>query len=72
MRAWYSIYRSLMKEHPMCRAPYKSAKEGVGILSSVSTFKYEMSCLQQLDALEADKQTTEPLMSSPDGIEHSQ
>ena len=49
--------RSLVKEHPWVEAPYTSVKEGVAILSSVSSFTHgraPMSCLQQLDALEAN------------------
>ena len=45
----------------MGRAPYKSAKEGGGTLSSVSAFNYEratMSCVQRLDALEANNLTS--------------
>ena len=41
-------------------APYKSAKEGVGTLSTVSTFNHERaptSCLQRLEALEASNWT---------------
>ena len=40
--------------------PYKSAKEGVGTLSTVSAFNHErapMSCLQRLKALEANNCT---------------
>ena len=42
---------------PMEGASYKSIKEGVGTPSSVSAFNHErvpMSCLQQLNALEAN------------------
>ena len=49
--------RSLVKEHPWVEAPYTSVKEGVAILSSVSSLTHgraPMSCLQQLDALEAN------------------
>ena len=66
-------------------APYKSAKEGVGTLSNVSTFNHErapipMSCLQLLNAIEANIWTnnniqTEPLAaskSSPDSTQHSE
>ena len=41
-------------------APYKSAKEGVGALSTVSAFNHERaptSCLQRLEALEANNCT---------------
>ena len=44
----------------MGRAPYKSAKEGVGALSTVSAFNHERaptSCLQRLEALEANNYT---------------
>ena len=55
-------YRSLTKEHPCIgRAPYKSAKEGMDALLSVSHLTTKevapMSCLQQLDALEANNWT---------------
>ena len=49
----------------MGRALYMSAKEGgVGTLSSISTFSHKQaptSCLQQLDALEANNWTNKKL-----------
>ena len=52
------IYRSLPKKIPWVEEHLTSLpKRGVGILSTVSAFNYErapMSCLQRLDALEAN------------------
>ena len=54
------IYHSLAKERPRAEHLTSPPKRGVGALSSASTFNYERtpkSCLQRLDALEANNWT---------------
>ena len=54
------IYRSLAKKGPWADHLTSLPKRGVGALSGVSAFNHErapMSCLQRLDALEANNWT---------------
>ena len=54
------LYRSLAKERPWAEHLTSPSKRGVGVLLNVSAFNHErapMSCLQRLDALEANNYT---------------
>ena len=63
---------------PMGRAAYKSAKERGGRSFDCFPFNHTMSCLQRLDALEANNWTNNNIeqnhqqLQSPDGIQHSE
>ena len=50
------VHTGISERAPMCRAPFRSAKDGGGHFFSVSAFNHEKSlwsCLQRLDALKA-------------------
>ena len=56
----YNIYRSLAKKGPWTEHLTSLPKRGVGVLLTVSAFNHERaptSCLQRLEALEANKCT---------------
>ena len=54
------VYTAVSERAPMCRAPFRSAKDGGGHFLSVSAFNHEKApwlCLQRLDALKAHNWT---------------
>ena len=63
-KLWFKFktfsYTTVSERAPMCRAPFRSAKDGGGHFLSVSAFYHEKApwlCLQRLDALKAHNWT---------------